>query len=35
MEIRKFRTAYDLELIPASHEGINLGDLIQVRAFNG
>jgi hypothetical protein len=28
MEIRKFRTAYDLELIPASHEGIILGDLV-------
>ncbi len=28
MEIRKFRTAYDLELIPASHEGITLGDLV-------
>ena len=27
MEIRKFRSAYDLELIPASHEGITLGDL--------
>jgi len=27
MEIRKFRSAYDLELIPASHEGISLGDL--------
>ncbi len=28
MEIRKFRSAYDLELIPASHEGIALGDLV-------
>ena len=28
MEIRKFRSAYDLELIPASHEGITLGDLV-------
>jgi hypothetical protein len=28
MEIRKFRKAYDLELIPASHEGIQLGDLV-------
>lgn len=28
MEIRKFRTAYDLELIAASHEGISLGDLV-------
>lgn len=28
MEIRKFRTTYDLELIPASHEGITLGDLV-------
>ncbi len=28
MEIRKFRIAYDLELIPASHEGITLGDLV-------
>jgi hypothetical protein len=28
MEIRKFRSAYDLELIPASHEGICLGDLV-------
>lgn len=28
MEIRKFRSAYDLELIPASHEGISLGDLV-------
>ncbi len=28
MEIRKFRNAYDLELIPASHEGITLGDLV-------
>ena len=28
MEIRKFRTAYDLELIPASHEGITTGDLV-------
>jgi hypothetical protein len=27
MEIRKFRKTYDLELIPASHEGIVLGDL--------
>ena len=27
MEIRKFRSAYNLELIPASHEGISLGDL--------
>ena len=28
MEIRKFRRAYDLELIPASHEAISLGDLV-------
>lgn len=28
MEIRKFKAAYDLELIPASHEGITLGDLV-------
>jgi hypothetical protein len=28
MEIRKFRTVYDLELIPASHEGIAPGDLV-------
>jgi hypothetical protein len=28
MEIRKFRSEYDLELIPASHEGIILGDLV-------
>lgn len=28
MEIRKFHSAYDLELIPASHEGITLGDLV-------
>lgn len=28
MEIRKFRSAFDLELIPASHEGIALGDLV-------
>jgi hypothetical protein len=28
MEIRKFRKAYDLELIPASHAGIQLGDLV-------
>jgi hypothetical protein len=28
MEIRKFRSEYDLELIPASHEGILLGDLV-------
>lgn len=28
MEIRKFRSAYDLELIPASHERITLGDLV-------
>jgi len=28
MEIRKFRSAYGLELIPASHEGILLGDLV-------
>ena len=28
MEIRKFRTTYDLELIAASHEGISLGDLV-------
>ncbi len=28
MEIRKFRSTYDLELIPASHEGIALGDLV-------
>jgi hypothetical protein len=28
MEIRKFRSEYKLELIPASHEGIALGDLV-------
>jgi hypothetical protein len=28
MEIRKFRSQYNLELIPASHEGIFLGDLV-------
>ncbi len=28
MEIRKFRSAYKLELIPASHEGISTGDLV-------
>jgi hypothetical protein len=28
MEIRKFRATYDLELIPASHAGITLGDLV-------
>jgi hypothetical protein len=28
MEIRKFRKAYDLELIPASHAGIMPGDLV-------
>jgi len=28
MEIRKFRSEYKLELIPASHEGIGLGDLV-------
>ena len=28
MEIRKFRSEYKLELIPASHEGIFLGDLV-------
>ena len=28
MEIRKFRAEYNLELIPASHEGITLGDLV-------
>jgi hypothetical protein len=28
MEIRKFRSEYNLELIPASHEGIALGDLV-------
>ena len=28
MEIRKFRSDYNLELIPASHEGISLGDLV-------
>ena len=28
MEIRKFRSEYKLELIPASHEGILLGDLV-------
>jgi hypothetical protein len=28
MEIRKFRSKYNLELIPASHEGISLGDLV-------
>lgn len=28
MEIRKFRSQYNLELIPASHEGISLGDLV-------
>ena len=28
MEIRKFRSEYNLELIPASHEGIFLGDLV-------
>ena len=27
MEIRKFRKNYDLDLIPASHQGITLGDL--------
>lgn len=28
MEIRKFRSEYKLELIPASHEGLSLGDLV-------
>jgi hypothetical protein len=28
MDIRKFRKKYDLNLIPASHEGINLGTLV-------
>jgi hypothetical protein len=28
MEIRRFRSEYNLELIPASHEGISLGDLV-------
>ena len=28
MEIRKFRSKYNLELIPASHERISLGDLV-------
>ena len=28
MEIRKFRSEYNLELIPASHAGILLGDLV-------
>jgi hypothetical protein len=28
MEIRKFRSEYNLELIPASHEGIFPGDLV-------
>jgi hypothetical protein len=28
MEIRKFRSEYKLELIPASHAGIYLGDLV-------
>ena len=28
MEIRKFRSEYKLELIPASHEGISLGNLV-------
>ena len=28
MEIKKFRSEYKLELIPASHEGISLGDLV-------
>ena len=28
MEIRKFRSEYKLELIPASHQGISLGDLV-------
>ena len=28
MEIKKFRNKYDLELIPASHEGIILGTLV-------
>ncbi len=28
MEIRKFRSSYNLELIPASHEGVSLGDLV-------
>jgi len=28
MEIRKFRSEYKLELIPASHEGIFLGDMV-------
>lgn len=28
MEIRRFRLQYNLELIPASHEGISLGDLV-------
>ena len=28
MDIRKFRSEYKLELIPASHQGISLGDLV-------
>ena len=28
MELKKFRNRYDLELIPASHEGIILGTLV-------
>lgn len=28
MEIRKFKSLYELDLIPASHEGISLGDLV-------
>jgi hypothetical protein len=28
MEMRKFRSEYKLELIPASHQGISLGDLV-------
>jgi hypothetical protein len=29
MELKKFRNRYDLELIPASHEGIILGTLVR------
>jgi len=33
MEIGKFRSTYHLELIPASHAGIHLGDLVWVPLF--
>ena len=36
MEIRKFRSEYNLELIPASHDNVHFALRIErVRNFNG